>query len=122
MIGFTISFIVLAAAFLTPFIFIEGQPGDARCGFTGEEGATAEENLLANGQAVWKLIPLNRHLTKFSLMIDATLDNTVNWQCMFFDNGGQATNPSRAPVARSNGKWGHGGDFCGISCIAPLGA
>jgi hypothetical protein len=102
-----------------PELMTWGLPGDPLCGFAAANGATPEENLLVNGQAVWKLIPLNRHLTKFSLMIDATANDKADWACIFFDNGGQATNPSRAPTARSNGKWGHGGDFCGISCIAP---
>jgi len=95
--------------------------GNKLCGFEPPEGEDQLEALIANGQAVWKLVPLDpvhhdddRH---GDVLADNFLfenysrrkrdDDSQTDECLAFTDGGAATNPERY-------NWGNGDAWCGI--------
>jgi hypothetical protein len=70
--------------------------GSDACGFPGGEGA-----LLANAQAVWRLVPLGGDL----FMIKNAADGTE--KCLIVGGNGTDKYPSRYD-------WGAGNDYCGF--------
>jgi len=73
----------------------------ASCGFPSQEGASVEESLIADGEAVFRLVPLRGD--KFLVESNAAHDG---YQCVIFGGHGYDTNPRRF-------NWGNGDEYCG---------
>jgi len=67
--------------------------------------AEKKENLIANGNAVFKVQAVKMSEQKY--IIQAKARDGSGWDCIVFDNEGAATNPSRY-------NWGNGETFCGV--------
>jgi len=74
---------------------------EPNCGFPSQEGASVEESLIADGQAVFRLVPLGDD--KYLIQSNAAHDG---YQCVIFGGHGYDTNPRRF-------NWGNGDEYCG---------
>jgi len=79
--------------------------GQPNCGFA------STEELVADGQAIFRIVPLKMNEDKYIIMSASKgrhSDETGNsiWECLAFEEQGAATNPSRY-------NWGNGDDWCG---------
>jgi len=78
--------------------------GSNMCGYQAQDGASVEESLVADGQAVWKLVSLGEDEGSFMIQSNADHDG---WKCMVFGGHGYDTNPRRLD-------WGNGDEYCGV--------
>jgi len=81
------------------------QTGMSYCGFQASGSGSADEALLADRSAVWKVIVLKQQANKFILSSNAA-NPPEGYQCLAFANNGLDRNPRRYD-------WGNGGVFCG---------
>lgn len=84
-----------------------GEMGHDWCGFY-HDGETAEDVLLGDKQAVWRLVPLEDNL----FLVQSAARDEGKWECLGFSQQGAATNPSRVDFGNPDPDGGED-TYCG---------
>merc|ERR1719199_1564425 len=89
-----------------PDRFSWGERNQEQCGFPSQTGASVEESLIADGQAVFKITKLEDKSSRDEKFLIGSNAAHEGYQCVMFGGHGYDTNPRRF-------NWGNGDQYCG---------